>query len=307
VTRTVKTAIALIMIIATSGAVIIAGYFVHKARRDQIVVDEHLCPINSPVRGHVVVAVDRTDPFTAQQRDELKDIINRLKRDINVHERLSFNLITGNPEEAGTPIFDYCKPLDPENINPLIENERRLRDKWNEQFGKPLDSALAKLLEGGKSQTSPILEAIDVILWSHNFQADLPRRELVIFSDLLQHTTDHDQYKNVPNPCAIVATPLGQRLKAKKWNNLRVVLHRWRNPAAQKFQTAQQLSFWIGLFYLLGAPEVWDTSQKVPADSNVCSIAGTRPDVPPTPPRSKPKKQNAPTPRGPFVFWPFRG
>jgi hypothetical protein len=309
VTRTAKTAIAVALIIGTTGAVIVAGYFVVKAKRDQIIVDEHLCPINSPVKGHVAVAVDRTDRFTPQQRDELKYLINRTKRDIAVHERLSLNLITGNPEEAGSPIFDYCKPLDPESINPLIENERRQRDKWNEQFGKPLDDALEKLLQGGKSPTSPILEAIEVILWSHNFQADLPRRELVIFSDLLQHTTDHDQYnKNVPNPCVIVATPLGQRLKAKNWDNLRVVLHRWRNPVAQRFQTPQQLTFWIRLFYLLGATEVWEMSQRMPPDSDVCSIAGTRPDVPPARPRPKPKKQNPPTPSGPnFFLWPFRG
>jgi hypothetical protein len=210
------------------------------------------------------------------------------------------------PEEAGTPIFNNCKPLDPENINPLIENERRQRDKWNEQFGKPLDDALAKLLQGGKSATSPILEAIEVILWNHNFQAELPRRELVIFSDLLQHTADHDQYKSVPNPCTIAQTPLGQRLKARKWNNLRVVLHRWRNPEAQKHQTSQQLSFWIKLFYLVGAPEVWDMSQQVPPD-NVCSPIASTPDVPSAPTRPKTRKPNAPPPRAPSFLDLFRG
>jgi hypothetical protein len=308
VSRSTKTAIALLIIIATTGGVLIAGYFLYKARRDQIAVDDHLCPINSPVKGHVVVAVDWTDPLTPPQREVIKDVINRLKRDIDVHERLSLNLITGNPEQAGVPIFSYCKPLDPENINPLIENERRLRDKWNAQFGGPLDDALTRLLEGGKSSTSPILEAIDVILWSHNFQADIPRRELVIFSDLLQHTTEHNQYKNVPNPCAIITTPIGQSLKAKNWNNVRVVLYRWRNPEARKFQTPQQLSFWTRLFYLLGAREVWEMSQKVPPDIDVCSpIVGAPPDGPTGSSRPKPRKPNTPPPTRPFIPWPFRG
>src|SRR5262245_55617540 len=115
------------MIFLTSAAVALAGYIVYKRGRDQVVRDEHLCPINYPVKGHVVIAVDWTDRFTSQQRDALKDIITRYKRDIAVDERLSINLFTDNPEDAGTPIFSYCKPLDPDNINPVIENERRLR------------------------------------------------------------------------------------------------------------------------------------------------------------------------------------
>jgi hypothetical protein len=315
VNRTLKTALALAMILAASAAVALAGYFVYKSRRDQIVRDEHLCPINSPVKGHVVIAVDWTDRFTSQQRDALKDIITRYRREIAVDERLSLNLITGDPEDAGTPIFSYCKPLDPDNINPLIENERRLRDKWNEQFGKPLDDALAKLLQGSKASKSPILEAIDVILWSHTFQGDLPRRELVLFSDLLQNTPPgQNHYKQVPSPCAVALLPVGQRLKAKNWHNLRVVLYYWRNPDPQaaNIQGPHHLSFWTHLFYLLDASEVWDGSRKVPGDQAECVTERSPSTPPPRPKRplrrapANSKKPNEPPPIRP-LHWPFGG
>jgi hypothetical protein len=43
------------------------------------------------------------------------------------------------------------------------------------------------LLQGSKAAKSPILEAMDVMLWNYTFQGDLPRRELAIFSDLISH------------------------------------------------------------------------------------------------------------------------
>jgi hypothetical protein len=256
VTRGKKVGAAWAIILASVGAVGVAFYFIYAAQRDAVVVDEHLCPLNRLIVGHTIVAADWTDPFTAQQRDALRDVMNRLKREIPVHARLSIHLITGDPERAGVPIFSFCKPLDPDHINPLIETEKRLRDKWNEQFGKPLDSALTELLKGSVSPTSPILEAIDIILWNHNFQEDLPYRELVIFSDLLQNTPEQNHYKFIPNPCDVVNTPLGQRLKARNWKNLRIVFYYWRNPDAPKIQGPAHLSFWTRLFFLLGANEI---------------------------------------------------
>lgn len=252
-----RTVLAIVMIIGTTAGVVAAGAFIYISRRAEIVVDEHLCPINAVTKGHIVVLVDWTDPFTPQQRDALKDLFNRIKRDIAVHERLSLHLITGDAEKAGSPLFSFCKPLDPDNINPLIENERRLRDRWHEKFGKPLDAALSELMKGSIAPVSPILEAFDVILWSHSFQGDLPRRQLIVFSDLLQNMPDHSHYKHVPDPCTIVATPLGRRIKAKDWTNLRVVLHYWRNPQAQHIQGPEHLAFWVQILYLFGAAEVW--------------------------------------------------
>jgi hypothetical protein len=270
-----KTALAALLIVASLLLVGAVAYFMYASERDKIVVNEQLCPVDGSVKGHVAVVVDWTDPFTSQQRDALKDLISQIRRRMQVQERLSLFLITGNPEDAGTALFSYCKPLDPDHVNPLIENERRLKDKWNAQFGKPLDDALAKLLQGSVAPFSPILEALDIMLWAHNFQGDLPRRELVIFSDLLQNSATQNDYKRAAIPCALINTPLGQRLAAKNWSELRVTLHYWRNPQAQGMQGPRHLAFWTQLFYLLGATEVYDGSRLVQRDpaTTTCGVS----------------------------------
>jgi hypothetical protein len=255
-TRALKMISAVAMIAITLASMAVAVYLLVKAKRDEIVVDAHLCPVSKPIAGHVIVAVDWTDPLTQQQREALKDIIIRTKREIAVGELLSLHTITGNVEDSGTPVFSLCKPLDPDNINPLIENERRLRDKWNLQFGKPLDVALDRLLKGSSAPESPILESIDSIMWQHNFQGDLPHRSLMIFSDLIQNTPDQSHYRSIQDSCAVLRTPLGRKLKAKDWRNLRLVFHYWRNPKAQNVQGPEHLVFWTRLFGNVGVQDI---------------------------------------------------
>jgi hypothetical protein len=48
--------------------------------------------------------------------------------------------------------------------------------------------------------------------------------------------------------------------KARNWQGLRVVLERLRNPRDAARQSAEHMHFWIRLFYLLGAAEVFDGS-----------------------------------------------
>jgi hypothetical protein len=248
--------IAVFILVLCAVGVVALGVLYVRMDGKKVTINSDLCPSDRPAKGHVVVAVDWTDPFSEQQRETLKDIVGRLKHDIGVDERLSLVHITGNPEDSAKPIFSVCKPLDPENINPLIENERRLKAKWNDQFGKPLEEKLAQLLQGSTAPYSPILEAIDVILWSHNFQADLPRRQLVIFSDLLQNWQGHSHYKTVSTACEFMRTASAQRLKARNWEGVSVVLHYWRNARDSQLQSQAHLNFWTDILYYFGAAEV---------------------------------------------------
>ena len=249
------------MLLGLAVVVLIVGWiiieFSRRIPRDEIT----MCPLNGRPSGHTLVMVDWTDPFTEQQRNELRGIIYRLKNEIAVDEKLSVHIITANVEDSAIPVkykgvdgslqeFNKCKPLDPNKINPLVENERRQKEKWEASFGRPLEQLLAKLLEGSEAPQSPILEAIDVIMWGPDFQGNLPARRLVIVSDLLQNTNDQTHLKGpLPDVCSVMETPLGRSLKSKNWERVTVVLHYWRNP---KWQLVQQrpehFEFWARLF-----------------------------------------------------------
>jgi hypothetical protein len=280
----------LILLLCAVGLVALSVLYVRMDGK-KIATNNDLCPSDRAPKGHVVVAVDWTDPFSEQQREALRDVVRRLKHDVRVDERLSLVHITGNPEDSAKPIFSVCKPLDLENINPLVENERRLKMKWEDQFGRPLDEKLTQLLQGSTAPHSPILEAIDVILWSHNFQADLQRRQLVIFSDLLQNWQGHSHYKNVPAACEFMRTASAQRLKARNWEGVSVVLHRWRNARDSQLQSEAHLNFWTDIFYHFGAAEVRVGTKLVDRGPSCIVTQGVHP-AQPKPHKPKPRKKD---------------
>jgi hypothetical protein len=239
--------------------------------------EETLCPREHKTAGHTLVLVDWTDAYSEQQRRALRDIILTLRDDVQLHEQLSIHLITGNAEDAGAPRFTRCKPVELKNLNPLIHTWKRFHKRWLESFGEPLDKELVKLLQGGTAPQSPILESIEVIMWAHNFQGNLPSRRLVIVSDLLQNVPGHSHLTgSPPDPCAFLETPLGQRLKARNWDNIVVDIRYWPNSQWRSRQTPDHQRFWTQLFHLLGATQVFVDSRENLGRPN---CAGSLPEI----------------------------
>lgn len=249
-------------LMALAVAVVGAGFLWYSSLPKAAQLDpESLCPVDQAPAGHSLLLVDRTDPYTPDQRRRLRQTIMELARAIQVHERLSIRLITGDPEQAARPVFNLCNPGDGRLVDPLTGNPARAQKLWQDSFGAPLEAILDSLMEGASAPRSPILEAVEVALWSHDFSSDLPRRRLILFSDLLQNVPGHSHYKALLSSEAFLATPAGQRLQGHAWHNLTVDLIYLRNPQAAHRQGAVHLAFWHGLFQHLGAPPRLDRTQ----------------------------------------------
>jgi hypothetical protein len=215
-----------------------------------------LCPLDGKPRGHTAVLVDKTDFHTPQHVAAVKDWIGRKKAAVGDQEILSVRLITDRPEDAGRPLFSRCNPGDGTGMSRRWGNPRKAWERWRASFGAPLEQALGPILRAQETKVSPILEAIDVMLWDTSFGSDVQPRTLVIMSDMVQNMPGHSHYRAIPSVEAFLRTPLGRRLQTRAWRGVRVEIVYLRNVAFNSRQGTAHTAFWEALFKRLGVEEV---------------------------------------------------
>lgn len=138
----------------------------------------------------VRILVDKTDPWDAQGSARLEKIIRRIKEDLAISERLSISVLDESGSEVPTPVFDMCNPGRGDQANPLYKNPRRIHEKFEALFDRPLEAMLVDILKPGTAPRSPLMGAI------RNFPAAGGSDRLVIVSDLMQNSEQFSFYRD---------------------------------------------------------------------------------------------------------------
>ena len=146
------------------------------------------CPSNGeyPV---VRILIDKTDPWDTSGRGRLEKILREIKDNLIVNERISISVLDESGSETPTTVFDMCNPGRGDQANPLYNNPRRIHEKFETMFDRPLEEMLIDILKPGTAPRSPILEAI------HNFPIARSNDRLVIISDLMQNSEKISFYR----------------------------------------------------------------------------------------------------------------
>lgn len=147
-----------------------------------------LCRTDAPLAAHTIVLVDSTDRLEPRHRRKLRAVLAQERARLSQYERLT--VLRLNPRRPQEPaiLFSRCLPRPPEAANPLYENARRVQARWNEDFAAALDRALRNAVSGrGGADRSPILAGLSAVAADPDFDAAIPRRRLVLVSDLLEH------------------------------------------------------------------------------------------------------------------------
>jgi hypothetical protein len=260
--------------------VLAGGAVVYAVRNWQpaVVVDDDNCPSTPP--GAWLAAFDQTDKWPPQEQERITSSVLVNAERMAKHERLALHVLTGEAEDAARPVplpdfrngFRLCKPADPNTVDPTVGNESLERATYEQKFLAPLKRALPALVTGATADRSPLLQAIEIMLWSPHFRADIPRRTLVLYSDFLLHTNEVSQLSGpLADPCTVLASPIGKRLAARQWRGVTVSLEYLRNPRDQTRQTAEHLRFWVHLFYHLAAGHVIAGPTPVANDTSACA------------------------------------
>lgn len=203
--KSFRSAIVIVVVLAIFGTVGFAWYSSNANFRklDEIT----LCPVNPD--STTVLLVDVTDPMTVPQRQDFRNQFNQLRRSIKRYGRLTIVRVNSTSSELLLPVITRCNPGQGKDVSEETGNPKKIQKMWDEGFDAPLDAAFASIVQAAPADQSPILESIQSVALTElnkNRTASKPS-ELVIVSDLLQHTAKIDFYKRLPDPAALIKTP----------------------------------------------------------------------------------------------------
>ncbi len=148
---------------------------------------ETLCRTDAPLAAHTLVLVDATDRLEPRHRRKLRAVIAQERARLAQYERLTLMRLNVRRPQEPTILFSKCLPRPPEQTNPLFENARMTQQRWDEDFAEALDSALRSAGSSGPARASPILAGLRAVAADPDFGEEIPRRRLVLVSDLLEH------------------------------------------------------------------------------------------------------------------------
>ncbi len=218
-------------------------------------IDEaNLCRTDAPLAAHTIVLVDATDRLEPRHRRKLRAVLTQERARLRQYDRLTLARLNVRRPQEPIILFSKCLPRPPEQINPLFENARLAQLRWDESFAEALDRALRSAQAGAGARASPILAGLRSIAADPDFGAEIPRRRLVLVSDLLEH--DPRGFSLYAEDATFAAwrssTPFGPPDLAAV--DIRVVPLDRPDVAARQAFALQQ--FWPAYFDAAGAGEV---------------------------------------------------
>jgi len=148
---------------------------------------ETLCRTDAPLAAHTIILVDATDRLEARHRRKLRAVMAQERARLAQYDRLTLMRLNVRRPQEPSILFSRCLPRPPEQANPLFENARMTQARWDEEFAEALERALRSAGSSGAGNASPIVAGVRAVAADPDFGAEIPRRRLVLVSDLLEH------------------------------------------------------------------------------------------------------------------------
>lgn len=183
--------LALVAALVLVAAFVAAQYW---AKSQYVEIDgASLCPKNGPT-AVTAVLVDRSDPLTPQQAQRVQQVLDRVVEEAPVGGRVALYVAEADAFTRLAPILALCNPGS--EANPLYQNPKKIRARYDDQFKARLAAVRTALLEPKERKTSPILESIKAVCIDAFAAAapGIPLR-LLLVSDLIQHSPIASHYR----------------------------------------------------------------------------------------------------------------
>jgi hypothetical protein len=148
---------------------------------------ETLCRTDAPLAAHTIILVDATDRLEARHRRKLRAVMAQERARLSQFDRLTLMRINVRRPQEPSILFSRCLPRPPEQTNPLFENARMTQETWDQDFAEALERALRSAGASGAGNASPIVAGLRAVAADPEFGAEIPRRRLVLVSDLLEN------------------------------------------------------------------------------------------------------------------------
>lgn len=238
----------------------------------QVRLDGNLCPREGPPARTTVLLLDTSDPLTPKHRAELRRLVSELQSPTTEHPVAAGEALIvyelGTDLAALGPVLTVCNPGEhPDDWEWWQEITRgRAIDlqRWR-RFEEAVEGLFSQIESGNSQPSSPLLEALGVIVPRHAPSAREAaasaggHTHLILFSDLLQHSDALSHYGDYPAGDAVPKTP-GLRALQTDLTGVDVSLYRLERSRDAQWQTRDHYYWWTHLVHSLKGRVVWQHS-----------------------------------------------
>ncbi len=158
-------------------------------------LDDALCPENnSDWAGQTAIVLDPSDSLHYTQQIDARNRIVQHLETLSEYTEIRLYRLSRAGRRIAQMEFRICAPLHPDEIDwlqGLSRNRNIARQQYEEDFIEPLKRHLDEILSGPGALVSPILKTVqDVAVDAFQPPDAQFSRELVLISDMVQHSSD---------------------------------------------------------------------------------------------------------------------
>jgi hypothetical protein len=207
-----------------------------------------------PDAGGTAILFDATDPLSRAQAAVVQERLRTLEtEEIHTGSLVSVWRLGGTPDgPLQRELLLHCPPR---QANPIYENPQHAAARFDSLLARPLRRVVAGLPTGTPARWSPIMEALSVVGEAPELRDGVGRHQLILVSDLQQHTPDVSFCSRTPRYDAFRRSRAFERLQL----DLRgVAVEVWLVPRAQHDLDAELAlrRFWCAYLEAAGAKSV---------------------------------------------------
>lgn len=221
-----------------------------------------LCLVSDDMPPHTAVIIDKTDEYSAEQAALIASVIRRTRERLDTGERFTIFELDARGQFDPRGEFSLCNPGRGSQVNPLFRNPKMIEARYTELFEAPLDTVLEDLITPKEAPASPILEAVARLSQTEMFSDDVPRRQVILISDMLQNSEIFSAYGGggeMPEGIAS-ASDVSRRIEDRFGDALRGVDLEVRLIPRERYNDIQRgalKDYWDDVFSDLGVRPDW--------------------------------------------------
>ncbi|MBM3359649.1 MAG: hypothetical protein FJY54_18255 [Betaproteobacteria bacterium] len=245
--------VALVVLVALVLLAVMVIFVSYKAGEPEL-REEDFCPISGPV-SVTAVLIDGTDVLSAVQQASVQLELESVRTHVPQYARLEVYSIGSTDERLITPEFRKCNPLGPAGEQDKWTGNRKFAAaKWNQVFGAPLQAVFDRMIPGSEDSSSPIMQSIQSVALTAFGRITDPTIEhnLIIVSDMLEHSEASSHYKGVPDFEEFRSSPAYAKVRAELDGVMVTILY-VRRDTGNNVQGAEHIAFWQRYFADQGA------------------------------------------------------
>jgi len=210
-----------------------------------------MCPTTG-ARGHIVLLIDTTDPFTFTQKETFVSLIREIvERRTPEGYLLSIFMLGEDYKENAKPVVELCNPGTGLDKSVWTDDVKGLRRAYEEQFVAPMTKQAEGLSSTASAKASPIFEMVQLAGINAFERHAIPgERRLVVVSDMLHNTPEFSMYTDQPDYTRFASSDYGKKAQAAL-EGVKVELHYLMNTP--RLQNRANSVFWELYFDKAGA------------------------------------------------------